>query len=386
MAGPFAYRIEATQNAARAGVLTTPHGDVRTPVFMPVGTQATVKALSPAELQTCGCSIILANTYHLHLRPGEQTVEQAGGLHRFENWPRALLTDSGGYQVFSLRDISKITDDGVTFQSHIDGSAHFFSPESVMDIQHRLGADIIMAFDECPPSTADTSQIARAVDRTIAWAGRCRDAHARAAPLFGYPQALFGIVQGATDQSLRSRCARELSAMDLPGYAVGGLAVGEDIAAMYDTVAYTARLLPREKPRYLMGVGMPRNILECIERGVDMFDCVLPTRNGRNGCAFTWEGKINIRNARHAGDYDNGLSGRCSCYCCANFSRAYLRHLFMAGEILAIRLITLHNVHFFVELAETARARILDSTFDQWKSEVMIRLGARDAGPAEEST
>lgn len=363
-----------TSTHARAGIFQTPHGAIETPVFMPVGTQATVKSLSPDELEQCGCSAILANTYHLHLRPGEDLIREVGGLHRFENWSRAILTDSGGFQVFSLRDISSITDEGVWFQSHIDGSRHFFSPETVMEIEHSLGGDIIMVFDECPSARADQTAIAKAVDRTIVWASRCLEKHASLPEYFGYPQALFGIVQGSTVKSLRERCTRELVAMDFPGYAIGGLAVGEAVEDMYDMVAFTGGLLPDEKPRYLMGVGMPQNILECIERGMDMFDCVLPTRNGRNGSAFTWKGKINIRNACHTHDFNNALDNTCTCYACQNFTRAYLRHLFMAGEILAIRLFTLHNIHFYMELVTRAREHILEGAFTEWKNTVSRAL------------
>jgi len=366
------------ESPARAGIFTTPHGTIETPVFMPVGTQAAVKSLSPEELSTCGCSIILANTYHLHLRPGDELIRDAGGLHQFENWSGAILTDSGGFQVFSLRDISSINDEGVWFQSHIDGSRHFFSPETVMEIEHNLGADIIMQFDECPPAQAGKKAIARAVDRTIAWAARCVEKHAALPAHFGYPQALFGIVQGSTSQSLRARCARELIAMDLPGYAIGGLAVGEAVEDMYDIVSFTGDILPGDKPRYLMGVGLPQNILECIERGIDMFDCVLPTRNGRNGCAFTWQGKVVIRNSRHTRDFTNALDNNCSCYACRNFSRAYIRHLFMAGEILAIRLLTLHNVHFFMDLVKQARYHIIDGTFKSWKESIMLNFTAKE--------
>jgi queuine tRNA-ribosyltransferase len=379
---PFQFKIKSTDknSRARAGVFTTSHGDIETPVFMPVGTQATVKSLSPQELEQCSCSIILANSYHLHLRPGDELIKEAGGLHKFENWNRALLTDSGGFQVFSLRDISSITDEGVWFQSHIDGSRHFFSPETVIEIQHNLGADIIMMFDECPPAKADPSDIVKAVDRTITWASRCVDKHASLPSFFGYPQALFGIVQGATIENLREKCAKELVAMDLPGYSIGGLAVGEAVEAMYDMVKLTVGFLPETKPVYLMGVGLPQNILECIERGVDMFDCVLPTRNGRNGAAFTWNGKINIRNSCHTRDFDNMPDNNCQCYTCRNFTRAYLRHLFMAGEILAIRLLTLHNIHFYMELVATARKHIIDGTFIEWKKEVSRTLadGADD--------
>ena len=377
---PFDFTIEKTdpRSSARAAVLQTPHGPVSTPVFMPVGTQATVKALSPAELDKCGCSCVLANTYHLHLRPGDELIRSAGGLHRFAAWSRALLTDSGGFQVFSLRDISKITDEGVSFRSHIDGSEHFFSPERVMGIEHNLGADIIMAFDECPPSSADGDRMERAVERTIRWAAQCAEAHARLPFHYGHPQALFGIVQGGTDEDSRSRCVNELSGMNFPGYAIGGLAVGEAITETYRAAAFTAGLLPYEKPRYLMGVGTPADILECIERGIDMFDCVLPTRNARNGSAFTHYGKLNIRNAAHTRDFDHPLDDACTCYACKKFSRAYVRHLYMAGEILALRLLTLHNVHFYMELVRTVRERITAGDFTEWKKEMLVQLRSRN--------
>jgi queuine tRNA-ribosyltransferase len=382
---PFAFSIEGSdsRSAARAGTLTTPHGAMPTPVFMPVGTQATVKALSPQELTGCGSSCILANTYHLHLRPGDELIRDAGGLHAFAGWQRAMLTDSGGFQVFSLRDISKISDDGVMFRSHIDGSERFFSPERVMEIEHNLGADIIMVFDECPPAKADVEHIGRAVDRSIRWARQCLEAHAVLPFHFGYPQALFGIVQGGTIDTLRERCAAELVAMGFPGYAIGGLAVGEEIETTHRIVASTARLLPVDKPRYLMGVGTPVDILGCIEQGIDMFDCVLPTRNARNGCAFTRSGKVNIRNTCHTRDFDGALDPGCSCPTCANFSRAYLRHLYMAGEILALRLLTLHNVHFYLELAATARVRIIAGDFTEWKAGMMAGFSAKKEGDGE---
>jgi queuine tRNA-ribosyltransferase len=369
---------------ARAGILRTAHSVVETPVFMPVGTQATVKALSPAELDACGCSIILANTYHLHLRPGDALVAEAGGLHTFESWGKSLLTDSGGFQVFSLRDISKITEDGVWFQSYIDGSKHFFSPERSIEIQRNLGADIIMMFDECPPARAGEEAIQRAVERTVRWALRCREAHATLPFAHGREQALFAIVQGGTSRDLRKKCAEQLMALDMPGYALGGLAVGESTAEMYDIAACTCGFLPKCKPRYLMGVGMPENILECIERGVDMFDCVLPTRNARNGTAFSWNGPIHIRNARNTRDFSHALDDSCACYACRNFSRAYLRHLFCAGEILSLRLLTLHNVYFYMDLVRRARASILSGTFGQFKEQALRRL--QQAGAEEPET
>lgn len=382
MAQPFSFRLQHTDQSseARAGVLNTPHGGIATPVFMPVGTQATVKALSPQELVTCGSEIILANTYHLHLRPGSRLIHQAGGLHRFESWDRALLTDSGGFQVFSLQDISKITDEGVWFQSHLDGAWHFFSAENVMEIQHEIGADIIMMFDQCPPSDAEPAAIAEATERTLRWARRCVEAHARAPLHHGYPQALFGIIQGGTVAELRTRCCSEMVAMDLPGYAIGGCAVGEPNHVMYDVVAVTTAKLPVERPRYLMGVGMPQDILECIARGVDMFDCVIPTRHGRNGSALTRQGKLNMRNACHTSDFDTPIDPACECYTCRNFSRAYLRHLVIAGEILGIRLVTLHNVHFFVDLARRARKHIAGGTFEPWKTDVLAQLGPIERG------
>ena len=374
---PF-FELIRTDNSsgARLGTVRTAHGSIDTPVFMPVGTQATVKSLSPADLEECGCPIILANTYHLHLRPGDDLVAKAGGLHAFESWPRSLLTDSGGFQVFSLRDISKVTEDGVWFQSYIDGSKHFFSPERSIEIQRNLGADIIMMFDECPPSKADGAHVSAAVERTIRWAQRCCEAHARLPFAYGYPQTLFAIVQGGTDKGLRERCARHLIGMDLPGYAIGGLAVGESTQELYDLTAYTASILPADKPRYLMGVGTPENILECISRGIDMFDCVLPTRNARNGTAFTWKGKVNIRNSRYAQDFSFGLDPSCGCYTCTHFSRSYLRHLFMAGEILSLRLLTLHNIYFYQDLMRTARAHIADGSYSSWKDSVLAGFGA----------
>jgi queuine tRNA-ribosyltransferase len=377
MTTPFHYTLhhKDPSSSARAGTFTTPHGTIETPVFMPVGTQATVKSLSPEELAGCGSPIILANTYHLHLRPGSELIREGGGLHRFESWGGALLTDSGGFQVFSLRDISKITDDGVVFKSHIDGSTHLFSPERVMEIEHNLGADIIMVFDECPPADAAPEIIEKAVDRSVRWARRCREAHEGLPFHFGFPQALFGIVQGGTIRELRERCVRELVAIGFPGYALGGLAVGEKITTTYDVAAFTAAILPEDKPRYLMGVGKPQDILNCIERGIDMFDCVLPTRNARNGSAFTSRGKINVRNAQFTRAFDVPLDTRCSCSTCKKFSMAYIRHLYMAGEILAIRLLTLHNIHYYMDLVRQARAHIVAGDFTVWKKAAIEAFG-----------
>ncbi len=367
----FDYLKEAKNSRARAGVFHTAHGAIETPVFMPVGTQATVKTMSPHELEDLGAGIILANTYHLHLRPTSEVIKNAGGLHKFENWNGAILTDSGGFQVFSLKEISKISDDGVEFQSHHDGSRHFFSPERVMEIEHNLGADIIMAFDECPPSDAERPVIEKAVKRTLDWAQRCNDTHKKLPFHFGYEQALFGIVQGGTHEDLRTHCAKELIEMDFPGYAIGGLAVGETTEQMYRIVEFTAKVLPEDKPRYLMGVGKPDNILEAIDRGVDMFDCVLPTRNARNGCVYTMYGRVNIKNAKFKEDFDNPIEPGCTCYACKNFSRSYVHHLFRANEMFGLRLLSIHNVHFFVNLVKEARRQILADTFKEWKERVL---------------
>ncbi len=374
--GYFIFNLQHKDNysKARAGVFTTPHGIVETPVFMPVGTQGTVKSLSPAELEECCCRIILANTYHLHLRPGSELIRDAGGLHRFEKWNGAMLTDSGGYQVFSLRDISKPDEEGVRFKSHIDGSIYLFSPERVIELEHNLGADIIMAFDECPPSDASEEVIQKAVERTIRWVKRCVEKHNNLPFYFGYPQALFGIVQGGIIKTLREYCVAELTKIGFPGYAIGGLAVGEKIKNTYEIAEFTADILPTDKPRYLMGVGKPEDIIHCIERGIDMFDCVLPTRNARNGSAFTSIGKINVRNARFTRAFDLPLDPSCNCYTCRNFDMPYIRHLYMAREILAIRLLTLHNIHFYMELVRQARHSILNNNFIEWKNKTLALL------------
>jgi len=362
--------LDTTCNA-REGIIKTYHSEIITPIFMPVGTQATVKSLSPKELEECGCSIILSNTYHLHLRPGDDAIALAGGLHKFESWRKSILTDSGGFQVFSLKDISKISEEGVWFQSYIDGSKHFFSPERSIQIQRNLGADIIMMFDECLQTDANLTIIENAVNRTIRWAYRCVKAHREIPFKFDYPQYLFGIIQGGLDKSLRKYCVEELLELDLPGYAVGGLAVGETTEQMYEIAQYTCELLPKNKPRYLMGVGTPENILECIAMGFDMFDCVMPTRNARNGTVFSWNGKINIRNSRHANDFSQGIDSSCSCYACKNFSRGYLRHLFMAGEILGIRLLTLHNIYFYMDLIKKSQEHIIKGDFINFKKQTL---------------
>jgi queuine tRNA-ribosyltransferase len=370
---------------ARACTLETPHGQVQTPIFMPVGTHATVKGISPAELLECGCSFLLANAYHLHLRPGDDIIRNAGGIHRFEKWAGPILTDSGGFQVFSLRHISKITDDGVWFQSHIDGAKRFFSPESVIQIERNIGADVIMAFDECPPAKAERAVIERAVERTLKWAERCRESHINTPFVHDYPQALFAIVQGGTHEDLRRQCAEKLIAMDFEGYAIGGCAVGETAEEMYAAVDVAAPMLPVNKPRYLMGVGTPENILECIERGIDMFDCVLPTRNGRNGGVFTSRGRLNMRNACHSSDFNNPMDPDCSCYACRTFSRAYIGHLYRASEMLALRLISLHNIMFFMDLVRHAREHIFAGDFLAWKRETLAMLSREESDGSSDS-
>jgi len=339
------------QTWARLGLLKTPHGIVQTPVFMPVGTQATVKTMTPEEVRGVGGRIILSNTYHLYLRPGQELIRKAGGLHRFMGWDGPLLTDSGGFQVFSLAALRKIREEGATFRSHIDGSEHFLSPEKAVAIQEALGADIAMAFDECSPYPCPYEQAQAAMERTTRWARRCLQVHAKG------EQALFGITQGGIYRDLREKSTEELVAMDFDGYAIGGLSVGEPKEAMYTVLDYTAPLFPADKPLYLMGVGSPDCLLEAVERGVDMFDCVLPTRIARNGTVFTSRGKLVVRNAEYASDF-SPLDEECACYTCKGFTRAYIRHLIKANEILGVRLTTIHNLHFILKLMEDIRDTI----------------------------
>lgn len=362
----FEFKVLHTDGEARIGRIQTSHGTIETPVFMPVGTQATVKAMTPEELSQLGAGIILANTYHLHLRPGEDLVQAAGGLHSFMNWKGSILTDSGGFQVYSLAQTRKITDDGVQFQSHIDGSRHFFTPEKAVEIQRALNPDIMMAFDECPPVESTRDYLQKANERTVRWAKRCQNALHEGDP------TLFGIIQGGLRKDLRAECAQALVALDLPGYALGGLQLGEDKEQFLDMVSYTAPLMPEDKPRYLMGVGTPLDFLETVERGVDMFDCVMPTRAGRNALLFTRDGRMNIRRASYRTDM-NPVDADCGCYACRNYSRAYLRHLFVAQEILAARLATTHNLFFFIELMSNIRDAVRTGTFQQFKDEFLTR-------------
>jgi len=340
-------------SSARLGVLTTPHGKINTPCFMPVGTQATVKALTTENLKSIGAQIILGNTYHLYLRPGHELIQSLGGLHKFMNWLHPILTDSGGYQVFSMNKLTKVIEEGVTFKSHIDGSNHFISPEKAIEIQEALGADIIMAFDEPTPYPSDISTTKKSLQLTTRWAKRCKDA------LKNENQSLFGIVQGGMHPSLRKESAEQITALEFPGYAIGGLSVGEEKHLMNDMTELTAVLLPELKPRYLMGVGTPENLLTCSSMGVDMFDCVMPTRNARNGNLFVTDGKINIKNAQYKND-PGPIDSNCSCYTCQNYSRAYLRHLTMVGEILAMHLLTVHNSAFYQNWMKNIRQAIED--------------------------
>lgn len=350
---------------ARLGIITTSHGDVQTPVFMPVGTQATVKTLSPEDLYDVGAEIILANTYHLFLRPGHELIREMGGLHGFMNWKRPILTDSGGFQVFSLSELRKITDEGVRFQSHIDGGTkHFITPEYAVAIQEALGADIIMAFDECTPYPASRDYAVESLERTLRWAARCRDAKNNTG------QALFGIVQGGMYADLRRRSAEALVEMGFDGYAIGGLSVGETKQMMYEMVEAAVPFLPEDRPRYLMGVGTPEDLLECAERGIDMFDCVMPTRNARNGTFFTSTGKVVIKNRRYEKDAAP-IDAECGCYTCRNYSRAYIRHLFNAGEVLGLRLGTIHNLYFYLSLMRAIRLSIENGRFRSFKKEFM---------------
>ncbi|WP_270837266.1 tRNA guanosine(34) transglycosylase Tgt [Mitsuokella multacida] len=351
------------RTGARAGIIHTPHGSFPTPIFMPVGTQASVKGVSPDELRDLGAGIILSNTYHLFLRPGMDLIREAGGLHKFMHWDRAILTDSGGFQVFSLGDLRKITEEGVTFRSHIDGSKKFLSPEVSMEVQMALGSDIVMAFDECVPYPADYDYAKKSTERTIRWLKRCKEA--MTAP----NQGLFGIVQGGMYKELREWSARETTAMDLPGYAVGGLSVGEPKELMYEMLEYSTSLLPQDKPRYLMGVGTPDCLVEGVQRGIDMFDCVYPTRVARNGMAMTWTGRLVMKNAQFTHDH-HVLEEGCGCYACRNgYTRAYIRHLVRANEIFGLRLLSLHNLYFLQEFMRRMRQAILDDRFTEFRSD-----------------
>ena len=355
---------------ARAGVLKTDHGEIQTPVFMPVGTQASVKTIEQRQLEEFDARIILGNTYHLYLRPGNEVMKHFGGLHKFMNWDRALLTDSGGYQVFSLQDIRKISDDGVEFKSHIDGSKHFFSPENVIETQRILGSDIMMVLDECVPYPSEKKYTADSLKLSLDWAQKCKDYWTDKGPMWDHDQMLFGIGQGGMFPDLRKEYIEGMLDIEFSGYAIGGLSVGEPAELMYELTDVSTDLLPHDRPRYLMGVGTPENILEGIERGVDMFDCVMPTRNARNGQIFTTRGKINIRNKKHQLS-DDLIDAGLDTYASQNFTMGYLRHLFISGESLGMQLASQQNIAFYLWLARTAREKILEGTFTSWKKEFL---------------
>ena len=358
-----------SRTKARRGRVNTPHGSIETPVFMPVGTAGTVKAMKPEEVRDMGAQIILGNTYHLYLRPGHEVVKAAGGLHKFMNWERAILTDSGGFQVFSLGAMRKISEEGVEFRSHIDGSKHMLSPEKSMEIQNALGSDIMMAFDECAPYPADRNYVKKSLERTTRWLKRCKEYHRNTEQ-----QSLFGIMQGGMYKDLRKQSAEEIVELDLPGYAIGGLSVGEPKEIMYEVMDDCVDYLPADKPRYLMGVGSPDCLFEGVERGIDMFDCVLPTRIARHGMAMTSQGRVNIKNAKYERDF-TPLDPNCDCYTCRNYSKAYLRHLFKSDEILSSMLMTTHNLHFLVNTMAGIRKAIEEDRFLEYKKEFYDSYG-----------
>jgi queuine tRNA-ribosyltransferase len=360
------------QTGARLGRVHTPHGIIDTPTFMPVGTQATVKSMSPEELKTLGAQIILSNTYHLFLRPGHELVKEAGGLHKFMNWDRPILTDSGGFQVFSLSEMRKITEQGVEFRSHINGDKLSLNPESATHVQNALGADIIMAFDECPPYPAEYEYVKQSTERTSRWAERCLKAHGRPKD-----QAMFAIVQGGMHKDLRVKSLQDLTSLDFPGYAIGGLSVGEPKPLMYEMLEETVHLLPSNKPRYLMGVGSPDALIDGSIRGVDMFDCVLPTRIARNGTLMTSQGRLVVRNAKYTSDF-GPLDPECSCYTCQNYSRAYIRHLIKADEMFGLRLTTIHNLHFLVHLMVEVRQAIREDRLGTFRDQFFEKYGMED--------
>jgi queuine tRNA-ribosyltransferase len=366
----FTVNHQDSRTSARTGVLDTQHGSIKTPVFMPIGTQGAVKSLSPEEVTSLGSNLILGNTYHLYLRPGHKIIERAGGLHTFMNWPGALLTDSGGYQVYSLSRMNKISDEGVEFQSHLDGSSHHFTPEFSMEIQRSLGSDIIMAFDECPIGNADYKTVQKAVNRTTDWAIRCNDYLSKYGPIHDWDQTLFPIVQGSVFEDLRFKSAEALVPLSTCGIAVGGLAVGEEKSAMFEMIEFLDSTLPKKQPRYLMGVGRPTDLVRSVRAGMDMFDCVLPTRNARNGQVFTSNGVLNLKNETFKTDLDP-VDASCSCPLCAQYSRSYIRHLLNVNEIFGLRLASLHNLKYYLSLMDTMRAEIERDNFKVWSDDFL---------------
>jgi len=370
----FEISAKDQNSKARAGIFRTDHGEVETPVFMPVGTQGTVKAVNQDYLKNhLNAQIVLSNTYHLYLRPGTEVLEKAGGLHRLMNWDRPILTDSGGFQIFSLADLRHLKKDGVEFRSHLDGSKHFFTPQNVVEIQRSIGSDIMMVLDECTPFPCEYEYAEKSVKLTSDWAAQAKNVFESSKQKYGYDQNLFGIIQGSTYKDLREHSAKEIIDIDFNGFAIGGLAVGEPTEIMYDMVDFTTDFMPEHKPRYLMGVGRPENLLEGIERGIDMFDCVMPTRNARNAYLFTYNGILSMRNARYKDDF-SPVDETCECYTCQNFSRAYIRHLFIAKEILALELASIHNLFFYLDLMRTAKVQIINGNFSKWKSKIINKL------------
>jgi queuine tRNA-ribosyltransferase len=361
------FKIDATDGNARAATLQTSHGPIETPVFMAVGTRATVKAMTPEELTTSSCQVVLGNTYHLHLRPGEKTIAKLGGLHKFMNWKGPILTDSGGFQVFSLTALRKMNEEGVEFRSHLDGTKYFISPEKSMEIQMDLGSDIIMAFDECTPYPATREQVVKSMELTHRWLQRSKAAMTRKESM------LFGIVQGGLEVDLRMKSLEQITSIDLPGYALGGLSVGEPIEMMHELVRKVAPEMPKNKPRYLMGVGTPLDLIIAIDSGIDMFDCVMPTRVARNGTLFTWQGKVSIKRTEYRED-PSPLDPECDCYTCRNYSKAYLRHLFVSGEILSSRLNTVHNLHFYFTLMKRSREAIRENRWPEFRDFCLTRF------------
>ena len=363
----FVIEARDQDSRARAGIFETDHGVVHTPIFMPVGTIGTVKTLSPLDLQENGAQIILGNTYHLYLKPGLDIIREAGGLHKFNGWPGSILTDSGGFQVYSLDELRQISEEGVEFKSHWDGSTHFFSPEKVVDIQRTIGSDIMMVLDQCIANPSDQETARKAHLLTLDWAKRSKEHFLKTSAFYDYRQFQFGIVQGGIYPDLRRESINGLLDLDFDGFAIGGLAVGETQAVRNEITRFCTDLLPQNKPRYLMGVGMPEDILDAIDRGVDMFDCVIPTRNARNGTVFTSRGKLVIRNSKYKQDF-KPLDETCDCYACSNFSRAYIRHLFNVNEVLGLRLATVHNIHFYMKIVKEARKSIVDKNYLEWKN------------------
>ncbi len=378
---PHPFRVlhkDSSGTSARRTVLSTEHGEIQTPHFFPVGTLGVVKTLTPRELHESNVQAMLSNSYHLYLRPGLDILKQAGGLHKFMRWDRPILTDSGGFQVFSLADIRKVHPDGVRFQSHLDGSYHEFTPASVVNIQRHIGSDMMMVLDLCPPYPCSHGQADEWNRLTTKWAKMAQIAEQEQPLLYGYRQNLWAIVQGSTYQDLRRESAAALIDLNFPGYAIGGMAVGEPKSIFHELVPLTAELLPKDKPRYLMGVGFPEDLLRCVSWGIDFFDCVLPTRNGRNGCAFTWNGRVIIKAARHKEQFIP-LDADCACYTCQTYDRAYLRHLFVCDEMLGLRLISLHNIHFYQDLMRQMREHIEGGDFSSWLESVLPRVEQKDS-------